>query len=135
VRKKPRKDTHAVCHKVGNKKENSHFDNEHRLREKKTDDTKVYNTGANITAWYGSMFSVLESLWDWNGFLATKVNSSMYSSLTKNALFNLKTHENIYIKIHINIAPTCFGLRPSSGSVVIYYAVVWQHAATQPHNK
>ena len=23
----------------------------------------------------------------------------------------------IYIKIHINIAPTCFGLRPSSGSL------------------
>ena len=22
-----------------------------------------------------------------------------------------------YIKIHINIAPTCFGLRPSSGSL------------------
>jgi hypothetical protein len=30
--------------------------------------------------------------------------------------FILKTHY-IYIKIHINIAPTCFGLRPSSGSL------------------
>ena len=28
-----------------------------------------------------------------------------------NALFNLK-HIKIYIKIHINIAPTCFGLPP-----------------------
>jgi len=36
-------------------------------------------------------------------------------SLT-NALFYLKKHIKIYIKIHINIAPTCFGLRSSSGS-------------------
>jgi hypothetical protein len=54
----------------------------------------------------------------------------------------------IYIKIYINIAPTCFGLRPSLRSlnvslakvtltlkqsvkyVVMCYAVVWQHAAT-----
>ena len=33
-----------------------------------------------------------------------------------NALFYFKKHIKIYIKIHINIAPTCFGLRPSSGS-------------------
>ena len=70
-----------------------------------------------------------------------------------NALFYFKKHIKIYIKIYINIAPTCFGLRPSSGSlhwtwlklylcsnfrwnyVVIYYVVVWQHASTQPHNK
>jgi len=30
---------------------------------------------------------------------------------------NLKKHIKIYVKIHINIAPTCFGLRPSSGSL------------------
>ena len=33
-----------------------------------------------------------------------------------NARFYFKKHIKIYIKIHINIAPTCFGLRPSSGS-------------------
>jgi hypothetical protein len=47
----------------------------------------------------------------------------------------------IYIKTYIKIAPTCFGLRPSSGSlhmslakvkfiksyVVMDYAIVWQH--------
>ena len=26
-------------------------------------------------------------------------------------------HIKVYIKIHINMAPTCFGLRPSSGSL------------------
>ena len=31
--------------------------------------------------------------------------------------FYLKKHVKIYIKIQINIAPTCFGLRPSSGSL------------------
>ena len=31
--------------------------------------------------------------------------------------FYFKKHIIIYIKIHINIAPTCFGLRPSSGSL------------------
>ena len=31
--------------------------------------------------------------------------------------FILKKHIKIYIKIHINIAPTCFGLRSSSGSL------------------
>ena len=59
---------------------------------------------------------------------------------------------NALLLIYINIAPTRFGLQPSSGSlhwtwlklylcqnirwnyVVIYYAVVWQHSATQPHN-
>ena len=30
---------------------------------------------------------------------------------------NLKTHIEIYIEIHINISPTYFGLRPSSGSL------------------
>ena len=34
-----------------------------------------------------------------------------------NALFYLKKHIKIYIKIRVNIAPTCFGLRSSSGSL------------------
>ena len=29
----------------------------------------------------------------------------------------IKKYIKIYIKIHINIGPTCFGLRPSSGSL------------------
>ena len=33
-----------------------------------------------------------------------------------NTLFYFKKHIKIYIKIHINVVPTCFGLRPSSGS-------------------
>ena len=33
------------------------------------------------------------------------------------ALLLIKEHIKIYIKIHTNIAPTCFGLRPSSGSL------------------
>ena len=32
--------------------------------------------------------------------------------------FKFKKHIKIYIKIHINIAPTCFGLRSSSGSLL-----------------
>ena len=31
--------------------------------------------------------------------------------------FYFKKRIKIYIKIHINIAPTCFGPRPSSGSL------------------
>ena len=38
------------------------------------------------------------------------------SSLTNKCTF-FKNHIKIYIKIHINIAPTCFGLQPSSGSL------------------
>ena len=34
-----------------------------------------------------------------------------------NALSLIYKNIKIYIKIHINIAPTCFGLRPSSGSL------------------
>jgi len=34
-----------------------------------------------------------------------------------NALFYFKKHIKIYMKIHINIATTCFGLRPSWGSL------------------
>jgi len=34
-----------------------------------------------------------------------------------NALFILKKHIKIYMKIHINIAAKCFGLRPSSGNL------------------
>ena len=65
-------------------------------------------------------------------------------------LLNLQKFK-IYIKIHTNIAPTCFGLRPSSGSlywtwlklyfcknirwnyVVICYLVMW-HDAILPNN-
>jgi len=32
-------------------------------------------------------------------------------------IFILKQQVKIYMKIHINIAPTCFDLRPSSGSL------------------
>ena len=49
VRKKPRKDTRAVCHKLA-KKINSHLDKERLLREKKIDDTKICNTAGNVTA-------------------------------------------------------------------------------------
>jgi len=31
--------------------------------------------------------------------------------------FYLKKHIKIYIKMYVNIAPTCFGLRPSSWSL------------------
>ena len=34
-----------------------------------------------------------------------------------NVLFYFKKHIKIYIKIHIYVAPTCFGLQPSSGSL------------------
>jgi len=34
-----------------------------------------------------------------------------------NALIYFEEHIKIYIKMHINIAPTCFGLRPTSGSL------------------
>jgi len=34
-----------------------------------------------------------------------------------NALLLIKKHIKIYIKIHTNIAPTSFGLRPQSGSL------------------
>ena len=40
---------------------------------------------------------------------------SVYSPT--NALFLFLKHIKIYIKIRINIAPTCFGLRSSSGSL------------------
>jgi len=32
------------------------------------------------------------------------------------ALFYFKKHINIYIKVHINIAPTCFGLDHQQGA-------------------
>ena len=41
-----------------------------------------------------------------------------------NALFYLKKRITIYIKIHINIAPTCFGLRPSLGKLALNLAKV-----------
>ena len=34
----------------------------------------------------------------------------------------------------LNLAKVIFMLKHSVNYVVIYYAVVWQHAATQPHN-
>ena len=40
-----------------------------------------------------------------------RVHSPIY------VLFHFKKHIKIYIKLHINIVPTCFGLRPSSGSL------------------
>jgi hypothetical protein len=45
------------------------------------------------------------------------VHSGIYTvhSPTNALLFNLEEFK-MYIKIHINIAATCFGLRPSSGS-------------------
>jgi len=39
------------------------------------------------------------------------------NSLTNKCTFKFEKRIKIYIKIHINIAPTCFGLRPSSGSL------------------
>jgi len=42
---------------------------------------------------------------------------SKYCLLTNNALLLNSEKFKIYIKIHINIAATCFGLRPSSGNL------------------
>ena len=51
-------------------------------------------------------------------FIAGNIQWSMQSSLTNKGTFiNLKKHIKIYIKIHINIAPTYFVLRPPSGSL------------------
>ena len=33
------------------------------------------------------------------------------------AVFSVKKHVKIYVKIHINIAPACFGLQSSLGSL------------------
>ena len=53
-----------------------------------------------------------------NTMVLVSLTRYMYSSLTKKCIYiNLKTHIKIYVKIHINIASTCFGLRPSSGSL------------------
>jgi len=41
-----------------------------------------------------------------------------------NALFYFKKHIKIYIKIHINIASICFGLRQSSGEPALNLAKV-----------
>ena len=42
----------------------------------------------------------------------------VWSSFTNKCTFiNLKKNIKIYIKIHISIALTCFGLRPSSGGL------------------
>ena len=77
----------------------------------------------------------------------------LQSSFTnKCIIYYTRKDYKIYVKISFDYALTCFGLRPSSGSlhwslakimiklrlskhfVVICYAVVWQHAATPPHN-
>jgi len=52
------------------------------------------------------------------GSTRTVVSRRVCSSLTNKCTYiNLKTHIKMYIKIHINIAPICFGLRSSSGSL------------------
>ena len=38
-------------------------------------------------------------------------------------------------EIALNLAKVIFMLKQSVKLRRIYYAVVWQHAATQPHNK
>jgi hypothetical protein len=52
------------------------------------------------------------------GFHCCTLHSDIYTvhSPTNALLFNLEEFK-IYIKIHINIPRTCFGLRPSSGSL------------------
>jgi len=58
-----------------------------------------------------------------------------------NALFYLKKkHIKIYIKIHINIASTRFGLRPSSGSLhwtwlklYLCQNIRWNHVVISPN--
>ena len=47
---------------------------------------------------------------------SSKICRNMYVEFTHQQM-HLKKHIKIYIKMHINIAPTCFGLRPSSGSL------------------
>jgi hypothetical protein len=53
-----------------------------------------------------------------NNFKCCTVHSDIYTvhTPTNAILLNLEEFK-IYFKIHINIAPTCFGLRPSSGSL------------------
>jgi hypothetical protein len=53
----------------------------------------------------------------------------------------ISANSKIYIKSYIKIAPTCFGLRPSSGSLHLSlpdlsytYVKTMLHAATPPHN-
>jgi len=43
----------------------------------------------------------------------------MYVDFTHQQMhfYKFKEHIKIYIKIYINIAPTCFGFQPSSGSL------------------
>ena len=38
-------------------------------------------------------------------------------------------------ELALNLTKVIFMLKHSVDYVVIYHAVVWQHAATQPHNK
>jgi len=52
------------------------------------------------------------------GFLKVRVYKILYIVHSSNyaLLINFEKFK-IYIKRHINIVPTCFGLRPSSGSL------------------
>ena len=51
-------------------------------------------------------------------FYHCAVNSDIFRvHLPTNSLLLIKKNIKIYIKIRLNIAPTCFGLRPSSGSL------------------
>ena len=38
-------------------------------------------------------------------------------------------------ELALNLAKVIFMLKHSVNYIVIYYAVVWQHSSTQPHNK
>jgi hypothetical protein len=81
--------------------------------------------------------------WIWRRIIFI-VAPSILKSKTRhsptNALFIKLGRFQLYTRIHINFAPTCFALRPSSGSlywswvklclniyVLIGYVLVWQH--------
>jgi len=55
--------------------------------------------------------------WIWTRTSWLRISAKCRDHSPTNALFYLKKHVKIYIKIHINIASTCFGLRSSSGSL------------------
>ena len=72
----------------------------------------IIKTSTNIGLHRPIFLSLHRSLW----------NLCIVHSPTNAILLNLEKFK-IYIKRHINIAPTCFGLQPSSGS--LYKA--WQN--------
>jgi len=56
--------------------------------------------------------------------------------LPTDAFISVLENIKIHVKIFIKNAPTCFGLRPSTGSLhmsLMDYVVVWQHAAACCH--